>query len=192
MTILAMSIGGKVSVSRHAVVAVFTTVLVLLLTSNSATLRANVVAQVGQRESRELYESAVRLGIFRGVPDGSIVMSNEADPNTWINGYFTAWLGGPENLIFVRNDDELKDQCLKNDCDIRPRFDLHSYIDSYDQPWITLRNRPMELAQTGKIRGPVIRKVAGKRDAVLRATDCAARGPSTWGRKYAVVACSAE
>ena len=79
--------------------------------SNLALLNRNVNASKLGKEHRALYESAIRQGFFSTVPDESVVVFPFYDENSWVNSYFTEWLGGPRGLSFVRSLDDAKVKC---------------------------------------------------------------------------------
>lgn len=187
--VLAFSIGRKHPHLGRLTVAGLMSILVLSLASNMQNMRSNVAAQAGQKNGRELYESAVRNGMLNGIPDGSIIYSAEADPNSWINEYFTAWLGGPRGLLFVRNDQELRDACTTSNCSSRMQFELRSYADSLGQPWITLRDRPFGVTGETGTRLSTIMSVAGTQNALLKFGGCKKRDSTSLGKKYAFILC---
>jgi len=63
------------------------------------------------RFEREVFAEAASTGAFDQVPDGSIVVAEEASTWFWVNGAFVAWHGGPSNLQFLRPDDPALADC---------------------------------------------------------------------------------
>jgi hypothetical protein len=100
------------------------TLLVFSGSANAQLLRKYVDLQSPGKIARELFSTAVRNGLFESVPDGAVIQSPLADPNTWVNSYFTSWLGGPNHLVFVRDDFERDTLCKKERCEQIAKFSL--------------------------------------------------------------------
>lgn len=112
------------SSTHRRLLAIVLAICALSATANRRLMLDNVLAQQPSRESRALYETAVRVGLFADVPAGSIVQSPLSDPNSWVNSYFTIWLGGPSDVVFVRTKEERQTYCQANDCAQREAFRL--------------------------------------------------------------------
>ena len=93
---------------------IFVVFFALSATSNHVLLDNNVSATKDIREQRDLYELAVRQGFFSLVPNRSIVVYPSFDENFWITNYFTEWLGGPKEIIFVKTSEDAQKQCDQN------------------------------------------------------------------------------
>ena len=109
---------SKLCMNRPKVfTAVFTLFLVfftLSAVSNQALLSSNVTATQDSREQRDLYELAIRQDFFSMVPDRSVVVYPSYDENSWVNTYFTEWLGGPKELVFVKAAEDAQGRCTTN------------------------------------------------------------------------------
>ncbi len=79
--------------------------------SNRKLLDDNVNATKVSRNQRDFFELAVRRGFFSHIPKGSIIVFSSFDENSWVNSYFTEWLGGPQDLIFLKSREEIKKNC---------------------------------------------------------------------------------
>ncbi len=79
--------------------------------SNHQLLDNNAKATKFGRQQRDLYESAVREGFLSHIPKGSIIVYSSFDENSWVNSYFTEWLGGPRDLIFLKSREDAAKKC---------------------------------------------------------------------------------
>lgn len=113
-------------------------------TANRTLLIENVRAQEPARWSREFYEASVRMGFFDQVADGSIIESSVSDPNSWISNYFTLWLGGPNNLTFVKSGEDRKSLCEVENCQNRSVFSLEPLNLTNGRQGLVLRERLVE------------------------------------------------
>ena len=82
--------------------------------SNHGLLDDNAKATGFARQQRDLYELAVREGFLSHVPNGSVIIYSSFDENSWINDYFTNWLGGPKEIVFIKSADNLQTKCNPN------------------------------------------------------------------------------
>ena len=89
----------------------FAGIFALSTVSNHALLVSNVNATKYARDQRATYELAIRQGFFSNVPDNSVVVFPSFDENSWVNNYFTAWLGGPKGLTFVKTSEDALKKC---------------------------------------------------------------------------------
>ena len=81
------------------------------------TNRAVVDHFSGLRWEREAFEAQIRGDVFSQVPDGSLVVADEASEWFWVNGSFVQWYGGPPQLRFVTPDHPAAAECgLTRDC----------------------------------------------------------------------------
>ena len=92
----------------------FVGIFALSAVSNHALLDINANATKHMREQRDLYDLAIREGFFSLVPDNSVVIYPSFNENFWINGYFTEWLGGPDDLVFVQASEDARKKCNSN------------------------------------------------------------------------------
>jgi len=127
------------NLSRRCLLAGTLALCTVSATTNRTLLAENVSAQEPARWSREFYEDSVRLGFFDGVPDGSIIESPFADPNSWVSNYFTTWLGGPEDLTFVRSAEDRTSFCEAANCQNRTVFSLETMDLSPDHQGLVLK-----------------------------------------------------
>jgi len=82
--------------------------------SNQSLLHDNASATKFARQQRDLYELAVREGFLSHVPNGSVIIYSSFDENSWINDYFTSWLGGPKEIVFLKSAENLQTKCNPN------------------------------------------------------------------------------
>ena len=82
--------------------------------SNHGLLYDNAKATGFARQQRDLYELAVREGFLSLVPNGSVIIYSSFDENSWINDYFTNWLGGPKEIVFIKSAGNQKTKCNPN------------------------------------------------------------------------------
>ena len=82
--------------------------------SNQSLLHDNANATKFARHQRDLYELAVREGFLSHVPNGSVIIYSSFDENSWINDYFTNWLGGPKEIVFIKSAGNQKTKCNPN------------------------------------------------------------------------------
>ena len=82
--------------------------------SNQSLLHDNANATKFARHQRDLYELAVREGFLSHVPNGSVIIYSSFDENSWINDYFTSWLGGPKEIVFLKSAENLQTKCNPN------------------------------------------------------------------------------
>lgn len=80
-------------------------VLVLCLAVNHAGFNHVVNSYSGFRTDRELFENAARDGLFDHINTGSVILSEAADPNMWVNPVYLNWLGGPSGTVIVRPEE---------------------------------------------------------------------------------------
>ncbi len=109
--VLALKAWGRRPAIERILVGLFTGFFALSAVSNHALLDSNANATEHAREQRALYETAIRQGFFSIVPDESVVVYPSYDENYWVNNYFTEWLGGPKDLVFVKTLDEARKKC---------------------------------------------------------------------------------
>jgi hypothetical protein len=102
------------SVLSNAAFCLFLAFFSLSAVSNHGLLDDNAKATKFARHQRDLYELAVREGFLSHVPNGSVIVYSSFDENSWINDYFTNWLGGPEKLVFIRSAEDLQTKCNPN------------------------------------------------------------------------------
>ena len=82
--------------------------------SNYALLTDNALATQVSREQRNLYESAVKEGFMSDIPDKSVIIYAAYNENSWVNSYFTSWLGGPAEISFVNSLEDAHQLCSTN------------------------------------------------------------------------------
>ena len=102
------------SVVSNTALCLFLAFFSLAAVSNHGLLDDNATATKLARGQRDLYVLAVREGFFSHVPKGSTIVYPFFDENSWVNNYFTDWLGGPEELAFVRTIEESQKYCDLN------------------------------------------------------------------------------
>ena len=94
-----------------ATLSLFLTFFAFSAVSNYKLLTDNADATKFARGQRNLYVQAVKEGFFSHIPKGSIIVYPSFDENSWVNDYFTEWLGGPKELIFVKTAEESQKKC---------------------------------------------------------------------------------
>lgn len=102
------------SVVSNTALCLFLAFFSLSAVSNQGLLDDNATATKLARSQRDLYVLAVREGFFSHIPNGSTIVYPFFDENSWVNDYFTDWLGGPEELAFVRTIEESQKYCDLN------------------------------------------------------------------------------
>lgn len=102
------------SVLSNAALCLFLAFFSISAVSNHGLLDNNAKATKVARHQRDLYELAVRDGFLSHVPNGSVIIYSSFDENSWINDYFTDWLGGPEKITFIRSAEDLQTKCNPN------------------------------------------------------------------------------
>lgn len=102
------------SVLFNTALCLFLAIFSLSAVSNNGLLDDNAIATGFARQQRDLYDLAVREGFLSHVPNGSVIVYSSFDENSWINDYFTNWLGGPEKLVFIRSTEDLPTKCNPN------------------------------------------------------------------------------
>ncbi len=112
--ILALKASRGIHLLGTILFGLFVGVFALSTVSNHALLDNNANATKHMREQRDLYDLAIREGFFSLVPDNSVVIYPSFNENFWINGYFTEWLGGPDDLVFVQASEDARKQCDSN------------------------------------------------------------------------------
>jgi len=132
------------NLSRRCLLAGTLALCTVSATANRTLLAENVSTQEPARRSREFYEDSVRLGFLDGVPDGSIIESPFSDPNSWISNYFTLWLGGPNDLTFVKSGEDRKSLCEVENCENRSVFSLEPLNLTNGRQGLVLRERLVE------------------------------------------------
>jgi hypothetical protein len=166
--------------------------IVLLAGFNHANLlQENVNLQQAGRVARDLYELAVREGLYHGVPDESVVRTPFADPNGWVNSYFTEWLGGPKGLAFVRDQNEELTLCGAGTCTARRIYSLQARELTAHSQMLLLFDQ--ELTETGpappSLRASTPPKIF--RVAATRRTDpiCPGYRETYVGKKFRLYNC---
>ena len=102
------------SVLSNAALCLFLAFFSLSAVSNHRLLDDNAKATKFARDQRDLYELAVREGFLSHVPNGSVIIYSSFDENSWVNDYFTSWLGGPKDIDFIKSADNLQTKCDPN------------------------------------------------------------------------------
>jgi hypothetical protein len=92
----------------------FLAIFSLSAVSNNGLLDDNAIATGFARQQRDLYDLAVREGFLSHVPNGSVIVYSSFDENSWVNDYFTNWLGGPKEIVFIKSADNLQTNCNPN------------------------------------------------------------------------------
>ena len=94
-------------IAACGLIAVAALVPLLMLDTN----RKVVDASSALRTEREHFQDLVEAGVLDGVPDGSILITENASDWFWENGSFIQYHGGPRQLTVVRADDPVADGC---------------------------------------------------------------------------------
>ena len=102
------------SVLFSTALCLFLAVFSLSAVSNNGLLDDNAKSTGFAREQRDLYELAVKEGFLSQVPNGSVIVYSSFDANSWINDYFTSWLGGPKEIVFSKSGEDLQTKCNPN------------------------------------------------------------------------------
>lgn len=156
--------------SRHLTSA--TLAVVLLAGLNHANLlRENVDQQQAGRIARDLYELAVRKGLYRDVPDQSVVQAPFADPNSWVNSYFTEWLGGPRRLTFVRDEQEVLEVCGVGACTAHRTYSLKALQVASDSQILMLFDQNIMQTEQSPLSSKVSTPAQNVRVAANKLTD---------------------
>jgi hypothetical protein len=102
------------SVLSNVALCLFLAFFSLSAVSNHGLLNDNAKATKFARHQRDLYELAVRDGFLSHVPNGSVIVYPSYDENSWVNTYFTEWLGGPKELVLVKAAEDAQGRCSTN------------------------------------------------------------------------------
>ena len=113
MSILSKMCRGRTLLSV-AITSSFLVFFTLSAVSNYALLTDNALATQVSREQRNLYESAVKEGFMSDIPDKSVIIYAAYNENSWVNSYFTSWLGGPTEIAFVNSLEDAHQLCSAN------------------------------------------------------------------------------
>lgn len=113
MSILSKMCQGRTLLSV-AITSSFLVFFTLSAVSNYALLTDNALATQVSREQRNLYESAVKEGFMSDIPDNSVIIYAAYNENSWVNSYFTSWLGGPAEISFVNSLEDAHQLCSTN------------------------------------------------------------------------------
>lgn len=190
--VLWLASSSKGSNTHRRLLAVVLAICTLSATANRQLMLDNVLAQQPSRESRALYETAVRVGLFADVPAGSIIQSPLSDPNSWVNSYFTIWLGGPSDVVFVRTKEEQQTYCQANDCAQRAAFQLDQVTLQDGNGGLLLRSvKSLEGRENGyKATDPYLRyRVAQPSGSP---PPCDSGRPLTKGHSVSIYACDED
>ena len=113
MSILSKMCRGRTLLSV-AITSSFLVFFTLSAVSNYALLTDNALATQVSREQRNIYESAVKEGFMSDIPDKSVIIYAAYNENSWVNSYFTSWLGGPAEISFVNSLEDAHQLCSTN------------------------------------------------------------------------------
>ena len=113
MSILSKMCQGRTLLSV-AITSSFLVFFTLSAVSNYTLLTDNALATQVSREQRNLYESAVKEGFMSDIPDKSVIIYAAYNENSWVNSYFTSWLGGPAEIAFVNTLEDAHQLCSTN------------------------------------------------------------------------------
>jgi hypothetical protein len=102
------------SVLFNTALGLFLAIFSLSAVSNNGLLDDNAKATGFARQQRDLYELAVKEGFLSQVPNRSVIIYSSFDENSWVNDYFTNWLGGPKEIVFIKSADNLQTKCNPN------------------------------------------------------------------------------